>query len=191
MNRREFVKLAGSGMSTAALAEAVVSAQQAQAPAKSGTVAPTTSARAKMKVGTQHGRQPKTSCAPAPPSASTTSAAGCRSAKMDDAWSVEGLSRLRDRVAAHDISLDMVPLPMSSSEISSAEMPAIYLGQSPERDRNIDDICQMIRNCAARRHHAGEIQLHDHRHSAQRTAKDAAGPGTASSCSPARRRIRR
>jgi hypothetical protein len=27
-------------------------------------------------------------------------------------------------------------------------MPAIYLGRSPERDRNIDDICQMIRNCA-------------------------------------------
>jgi mannonate dehydratase len=70
------------------------------------------------------------------------------SAKMDDKWSVDGLSRLRDRVAAHGISLDMVPLPMSSSEISSAEMPAIYLGQSPERDRNIDDICQMIRNCA-------------------------------------------
>ena len=42
----------------------------------------------------------------------------------------------------------MVPLPMSSSEISRAEMPAIYLGKSPERDRDIDDICQMIRNCA-------------------------------------------
>jgi D-mannonate dehydratase len=27
-------------------------------------------------------------------------------------------------------------------------MPAIYLGKSPERDRNIDDICQQIRNCA-------------------------------------------
>src|SRR5579864_131562 len=55
MNRREFVKLAGSGVSTAALVEAVVSAQQAQAPAKSGIVAPTTSAPVKMKVGTQHG----------------------------------------------------------------------------------------------------------------------------------------
>jgi hypothetical protein len=42
----------------------------------------------------------------------------------------------------------MVPLPMSSSEISRAEMPAIYLGPSPDRDRAIDEICQMIRNCA-------------------------------------------
>ena len=70
------------------------------------------------------------------------------SAKMDEAWSVDALSKRRERVAAHGISLDMLPLPMSSSEISRAEMPAIYLGTSPERDRNIDDICQMIRNCA-------------------------------------------
>src|SRR5258708_40230685 len=42
----------------------------------------------------------------------------------------------------------MPALPMSWSEISSAEMPAIYLGRSPDRDRNIDDICQMLRNCA-------------------------------------------
>ena len=27
-------------------------------------------------------------------------------------------------------------------------MPAIFLGTNPDRDRNIDDICQMIRNCA-------------------------------------------
>src|SRR4029079_3575143 len=48
MNRREFGKLAGTGMPVAALAEAVVSAQQAQAPAKSGVVAPTTSPKVKM-----------------------------------------------------------------------------------------------------------------------------------------------
>ena len=55
MNRREFVRLAAAGVSVPALAEAVVSAQQAQSPAKSGIVAATTSPRIKMKVGTQHG----------------------------------------------------------------------------------------------------------------------------------------
>jgi mannonate dehydratase len=147
MNRREFVRLAGSGMSTAALAEAVVSAQQAEAPAKSSIVAPTTSARVKMKVGTQHGHSEDILRACAAFGVNNI-CSGLPSPKMDEAWSVDGLSKLRDRVAAHGISLDMVPLPMSSSEISGAEMPAIYLGQSPERDRNIDDICQMIRNCA-------------------------------------------
>jgi mannonate dehydratase len=40
----------------------------------------------------------------------------------------------------------MVPLPMSSNEISRFELPNIMLGKSPERDREIDDVCQMIRN---------------------------------------------
>ena len=147
MNRREFVKLAGAGMSMPALAEAVVSAQQAQSPAKSGIVAPTTSPRVKMKVGTQHGHTEPILRACAAFGVNNI-CSSLPSAKMDEAWSVEGLSKLRDQVKAHGISLDMVPLPMSSSEISRAEMPAIFLGTSPERDRNIDDICQMIRNCA-------------------------------------------
>ncbi len=36
---------------------------------------------------------------------------------------------------------------MSSSYITKAENPEIMLGKSPERDREIDNICQMIRNC--------------------------------------------
>ena len=40
-----------------------------------------------------------------------------------------------------------MPLPLSSSEISRSENPAVLLG-GPERDRQIDDICQQIRNCA-------------------------------------------
>jgi mannonate dehydratase len=147
MNRREFVRLAGVGMPAAALAEAVVSAQQAQAPAKSGIVAPTTSPKVKMKVGTQHGDSDDILRACAAFGVNNI-CSSLPSVKMDDAWSVDALSRLRDRVASFGISLDMVPLPMSSSEITRAEMPAIYLGKSPERDRNIDDICQMIRNCA-------------------------------------------
>ena len=147
MKRREFVTLAGSGLSVGALAEAVVAAQQAQSPAKSGIVAPTTSPSARMKVGTQHGHTEDILRACAAFGVNNI-CSGLPSPKMDEAWSVDSLSRLRERVTVHGISLDMVPLPMSSSEISSAEMPAIYLGQGPERDRNIDDICQMIRNCA-------------------------------------------
>jgi mannonate dehydratase len=147
MNRREFVRLAGAGMSVPALAEAVVSAQVAKAPAKTAANAPKGSPKAKMKVGTQHGDSDAILRACAAFGVNNICSA-LPSEKMDDAWSVDGLSKLRDRVASHGISLDMVPLPMSSSEISRAEMPAIYLGKSPDRDRNIDDICQMIRNCA-------------------------------------------
>ena len=127
MKRRDFVKLAASGMPVGALAEAVVSAQQAQAPARSGIVAPTTSPAVKMKVGTQHGDTEEILKACAAFGVNNI-CSSLPSAKMDDKWSVDGLSRLRDRVKSHGISLDMVPLPMSSSEISTAEMPAIYLG---------------------------------------------------------------
>jgi mannonate dehydratase len=67
---------------------------------------------------------------------------------LDEKWSVEGLTRLRERVESHGITLDAVPLPLSSSYISKAENPNIMLGKSPERDREIDNICQMIRNAA-------------------------------------------
>src|SRR5690349_12938446 len=68
------------------------------------------------------------------------------SRSLDERWSVEGLSRLRERVERFGVKLDMVPLPLSSSYIARAENPHIMMGKSPERDREIDQICEMIRN---------------------------------------------
>jgi mannonate dehydratase len=142
MRRREFVQLTG-GVTAGALAEAVVSARVGvQAPRGAGP-AP----KARMKAGTQHGDSDAILrvlagfgvnhiCSRLP------------SARMDEAWSVESLSRLRERVESFGITLDMVPLPLSSSEISRSENPAILLAKDPERDRQIDDICQMIRNAS-------------------------------------------
>ena len=59
---------------------------------------------------------------------------------------MEALTRLRERVESFGLALDLVPLPLSSNEIETFENPNIMLGKSPERDREIDDICQMIRN---------------------------------------------
>jgi len=147
MNRRDFVRLAGSGVTGAsigALAEAVVTAQVTKAPPPA---AATPVPKARMKLGTQQGDAEDMLRAFA--AFGVNNICGTLpSRKMDEAWSVDALSKRRERVAAHGISLDVLPLPMSSSEISSAEMPAIFLGKDPERDRNIDDICQMIRNCA-------------------------------------------
>jgi mannonate dehydratase len=68
------------------------------------------------------------------------------SRKLDEKWSVEGLLKERERIESFGIHLDMLPLPLSSVEINRAEYPAIMLGKVPDRDRAIDDICQMIRN---------------------------------------------
>ena len=70
------------------------------------------------------------------------------SRRFDENWSVENLTRLRERVESYGIKLEMLALPMSSVSIASAENPNILLGKDPERDREIDNICQIIRNCA-------------------------------------------
>jgi mannonate dehydratase len=144
MNRREFVRLAGTGITAGALGEAVVSAQVSARPNTPKGQSPSA---AKMKVGTQHGDSDAILrvlagfgvnhiCSRLP------------SARMDAAWSVEGLTRLKERVESFGVTLDMVPLPLSSSEISRSENPAILLARDPDRNRQIDDICEMIRNVA-------------------------------------------
>jgi mannonate dehydratase len=102
----------------------------------------------KMKLGTQHisdeprlrilaGLGVKNLCSALP------------SPRYDEAWSVDGLRRLRERMESFGIALDMVPLPLSSAYITRHEYPNIMLGRSPQRDRDVEDICNMIRNCAA------------------------------------------
>jgi len=67
---------------------------------------------------------------------------------LDEAWSVASLARLRERVESYGLKLDMLPLPLSSLPIERVEMPNIMLGKSPERDREIDQLCEMMRNVA-------------------------------------------
>ncbi len=148
MDRREFVKLAGAGMTAGALAETMVAAQVAQSPRRPAPRAASGGAASvKFKVGTQHGDSDAVLKAMAAFGVNNI-CSRMPSAKMDENWSVEALTRLRERVESYGISLDMVPITMTSAPIQSAQMPAIFLGQDPERDRNIEDICQQIRNCA-------------------------------------------
>jgi mannonate dehydratase len=138
MERRDFVRLAGCGLAAgAAAAGTPLEAVQSTRPASKG----------QMKVGTQHGDSDEILrvmagfgvnhiCSRLP------------SVKFDNQWSVESLTRLRERVESFGLALDIVPLPLSSNDIETFENPNIMLGKSPERDRELDDICQMIRNTA-------------------------------------------
>jgi mannonate dehydratase len=145
MDRREFMRLTSSGMAAGALAETLVAEQVARTPS---TAKPTAStSKVKFHVGTQHGDSDAILKAMA--------AFGCNnicgsmpSAKLDEKWSVDALTKHRQHVESYGIKLDMMPITMTSASIDRAQMPAIFLGKSPERDRNIDDICTQIRNCA-------------------------------------------
>ena len=64
--------------------------------------------------------------------------------------SVDELLQLKERAAKWDISIDMItPSFLASSHIDRTARPAIMLGQSPERDRDIERFQNLIRNCAA------------------------------------------
>ena len=128
MNRRTFLQLA---------ALPAAAAQSAPPPASAG----------RMKVGTQHGHSDEILKVIAAFGVNHI-CSGLPSAKFDENWTAEGLTKFRERIDSFGIQLDCVPLPLSSSYITKAENPDIMLGKSPERDREIDDICQMIRNCA-------------------------------------------
>ena len=63
---------------------------------------------------------------------------------------VEELKRLRDRAAKHGVSVDLLaPSFLASSHIDRTARPAIMLAQSPERDRDIESVQNLIKNCAA------------------------------------------
>lgn len=101
----------------------------------------------KMKLGTQNKSDPAYLRLIAPLGV-THICSTLPSRTLDEKWSVDGLKRLKESVESTGIQLAMVPLPLSSSIIEKAEYPSLLLGQSPERERAVDEICQMIRNCA-------------------------------------------
>jgi mannonate dehydratase len=134
MQRRNFLQIGGLAAASASV--------PATAPRLSAAA---TKKPVLMKVGTQHRHDDATlrviSCFGV-----KNICSGLPSRNFDENWSVEGLTRLRENVEKHGITLDAVPLPLSSAYITKSENPNIMLGKSPERDREIDNICQMIRN---------------------------------------------
>jgi len=62
---------------------------------------------------------------------------------------VDELKRMRDLAEKYVISIDCIAPPfLESSHIDREKHPAIMLAESPERDRDIEALQTMIRNCA-------------------------------------------
>lgn len=59
-------------------------------------------------------------------------------------WDLDDSMRKREACEKYGISLDAYHLPLTSDGIDKVETPNIMLGKSPERDREIEDIQQMI-----------------------------------------------
>src|SRR5262249_38685475 len=107
MHRRTF--LAGTLAGTAALGAAPQDKPQAEPPTKG-----------RMTAGHQ-GRSSDADLRVLAALGVTHICSALPSRTFDDSWSVEGLTKLRERVEGFGVKLDMVPLPLSSSPISRAE----------------------------------------------------------------------
>jgi mannonate dehydratase len=68
----------------------------------------------------------------------------------DPNWAtVDALSRMKDLATKNGIEIDCVGPPvLTSSYIDNEKHPAIMLAHSPERDRDIESIQTLIKNCA-------------------------------------------
>ena len=72
-------------------------------------------------------------------------------AREDDpaSWTRDSLARLHDLCEAHGVTLAMTQFPaLSSSSIDASPRKGIMLGREPERQREIDEACAIIRACA-------------------------------------------
>lgn len=138
MNRRGFISLAAVGAATSKPASGQKPAAAAAAPTPAGMKlgcqsGPVTDKR--LEFFKRHG---------------VNNICGLFEKTDAGAFTVEELSRQRDQCAKHGVSLDMItPSFLGSTQIDKAARPSIMLGKSPERDRDIDDFCKLIRNCAA------------------------------------------
>ena len=102
--------------------------------------------RANLRVGTQHGDSDdilkvmaafgvNDICA-VPPTVN---------GKFD--WSANGLARKREHIASFGIRADALRL-LHPETIEHSEIRSVMLGKSPDRDREIDEVCERIRNAA-------------------------------------------
>src|SRR5689334_3493603 len=64
------------------------------------------------------------------------------------AWTAPVLSEYKARLAELGLALDMVLLPLSSGPAPLNGAPHVFLGPPAERDRELDQICELIRSLA-------------------------------------------
>jgi mannonate dehydratase len=135
MRRRDFFPIAAAG----AVATSVTGTP-AQWPAKA------TAARANLKLGTQHGDSVDILKVMAALGVNHICALSPSQPNGED-WSVEALTRKRERIESFGLKAAALRL-LHPTTIAKSEIANVMLGKSPERDREIDRICERVRNAS-------------------------------------------
>lgn len=140
MRRRTFLSLTGASLPLAAAHPTSVASMAAAAP--TGAI--------RMKLGCQSGPTDDKRLQFFARHGVTHICAELPGAETRGPYTVDELTAVRDLAAKYQIAVDMVSLPfLKSSHIDRTKRGAIMLGESPERDRDVDDVIAAIRNAAA------------------------------------------
>jgi len=135
MKRREFVGMTG-----------VAAASAAAAPqSSSGPPSDYKPGKAVMKVGCQRGSNDKHLALLA--RCGVTQCCGYPEQGEGGSFEVDAMQRLLERGKKAGVDIVMIQFPLPSSYIARAQMASIMMGK-PDRDRDIDKCCQIIRNAA-------------------------------------------
>ncbi len=148
MDRRNFLSSSATGAAAAVLGNSVVAAAVGQT-AKPAAGAP--ARRAQMKVGATAFRCDDASLKAVARYGVTHVIVNAQIAEPGRLYAtVDELKQQREIVERNKLTLAVMTPPMlASSHIDREKNPAIMLGQSPQRDRDIEAVQTMIKNCAA------------------------------------------
>src|SRR5215472_16413123 len=102
--------------------------------------------KANLKLGTQHGDSDDILKVLAAFGVNHICALAPAGSKGED-WSVDALSLKREHIESFGIAVDAMRL-LHPTYIGKSEIPGVLLGKSPERDREIAEICQKVRNAS-------------------------------------------
>jgi mannonate dehydratase len=102
---------------------------------------------ANLKLGTQHGDSDDILKILAAFGVNHICALAPTAANGVENWSVDALTRKREHIESFGVAVDAMRL-LYPTYIAKSEIRNVLLGKSPERDREIDTICQKIRNAS-------------------------------------------
>ena len=146
MNRRDFIRNTGLGVIAGRVAGTALPFPRAGQTKTRPLPDNNTAKKANLKLGTQHGDSDDILKVMAAFGVNHICAEPPSSSKGED-WSLEALQRKREHVESFGIKADAIRL-IHPSQISKSEVHYTMLGKSPERDREIDGICEKIRAAA-------------------------------------------
>src|SRR5262249_3145188 len=134
MNRRDFVQRAAAAIAAAGVPRGLRAATpHAPAPPR----------RADLRVGTQHGDSDDILTAMAAFGVNHICIEPPGTGGSED-WSADALSRKREHVESFGLKADALRL-LHPTPLASSRIKAVMMGRSPERDREIDEVCDRIR----------------------------------------------